>query len=213
MPPVVEIDPRGDIRLRLLATPPSTTPTTYLACSRSVSRASPVFDRMLHGSFAESKTSAANVNAEEWVVDLSHGQPHATRLLLDITHGRFEDVPRDLSVEELYDVTVLTNYYDATKSLIPWAEGWMGAVDDATRGAGALDPKVLWIAWELGRRDTFETVSRRMLMESVGAGFVESGAVKDVQTPPDIIGEHTFTSTDIGGHMCHTVPAAAREPS
>ena len=189
MPPVVEIDPRGDIYLRLLATPPSTSPTTYRACSRTLSRASPVFDRMLHGYFAESKASAANASAEEWVVDLSHGQPHATRLFLHITHGRFEDVPRDLSVEELYEVTVLTNYYDATKSLIPWVGGWMGAADEVTRGAGAPEPKVLWIAWELGRRDMFETVSRRMLMESVGVGFVESGLVKDVQTPPDIVGE------------------------
>ncbi|SPN99147.1 related to nuclear pore protein [Cephalotrichum gorgonifer] len=203
LPPTVEVDPRGDIKLRVAQadggddgdadshadtdtdtdTDAGADPVTFLACSRALARASPVFARMLYGEFAESRHREGG----EWMVDLPNDKAQPMRIFLDIAHGRFRDVPRVLSVDQLHELTVLTNYYDATAALIPWVDGWMSGIEEIVKDANAPMPKVLWITWELGRKDAFTTMSRRMLMESEGPGFMESGQVEDIQTPPDII--------------------------
>lgn len=187
----VEIDPRGDVRLRVGGAADSAEVTTFRACSRTLARASPVFDRMLYGSFAESKPQppADGGEAANWVVDLPDDNARAMRTLLDITHGHFSAVPAALSVGELYDLTVLTHYYDATRSLAPWAGAWAARVEGAAADDGAPAPKVLWIAWELGRGETFAGVARQMLMESEGPCLKGSPELLGVQTPPDIIGK------------------------
>lgn len=61
----VEFDQRGDLKLRV-GPPNETTSNSFLVCSRTLARVSPVFDRILYGSSAEAKPA----DAEGWVVDL-----------------------------------------------------------------------------------------------------------------------------------------------
>lgn len=107
-------DPRGDL---ILEVGPNN--ASYLVCSRSISRASPVFDKMLFGGFAESKPEADG----EWRIQLPEDDPAAMRLLLNIIHGRFADVIAPATEKLLFDVTVLTDKYSLTHILRPWAQG------------------------------------------------------------------------------------------
>jgi len=168
-------DPRGDIKLCV----GETDPATFTACSRALARTSPVFERMLFGRFVESKPS----DDVEWLVKLSEDKPGAMSIFLRISHGQFNHVPQNPSIDELYDLTVLSNFYDATGILEPWIQRWVSSVEDKARVTEETMVKGLWIGWEFGRKDTFARIARRLLMESRGSEH------PDIQTPPDIIGK------------------------
>ncbi|KAI1802631.1 hypothetical protein F4811DRAFT_572819 [Daldinia bambusicola] len=177
-----EFDRRGDVRLRVGQNRDSVA-VIFTVCSRSLARVSPVFDRMLYGGFAEGRSNHGK-DGDGWVVNLPEDSPAAMAVLLSIVHGRFEQVPKALSVDELYDLTVLTNFYDATSCLGPWSDKWKAVVEKLERESNELMPKLLWISWELGWKDTFTVLSRRMVLES-GAEILSIGA-DEVQFPPDI---------------------------
>ena len=182
----VIVDHRGDLTLRVGASHGDE--TTFKICSRAMSRASPVFDRMLYSNFAESKANSTTGDGI-WSVDLPSDKPAAMQIFLNICHAAFGRVPKVLSVDDLYDLTVLTHYWDATLMLRPWIAGWMAAVEEIVSDANTIQPKMLWISWELGRKETFEVTADRMLMETEGPWSEISCQMLDVQTPPDIIGK------------------------
>ncbi|KAI8417592.1 hypothetical protein FOFC_00147 [Fusarium oxysporum] len=157
----IVFDPRGDVKLCV----GQTDPVTFTACSRALARASPVFERMLFGLFMESKPT----NGEDWVVELPEDKPTALSIFLRISHGQFDQVARKLSIDDLYDLTVLSNYYDGTHTLEPWVGRWMSLVEDDTKASKVSMAKSLWIAWEFGRKDSFCRIARKMLMESDGS--------------------------------------------
>ncbi|RYP83245.1 hypothetical protein DL769_001441 [Monosporascus sp. CRB-8-3] len=142
----IEFDQRGDLKLRV-GPPGDAASNTFLVCSRALARISPVFDRMLYGSFAEAKPA----NSKDWVVDLTADDPAALAILLRIAHCRFKEVPETLTIDGLYALTTLTHYYDATPALSPWVDSWLASVEDIWRDSSVIMPKLLWVAWELER--------------------------------------------------------------
>ncbi|KAH9240210.1 hypothetical protein K456DRAFT_1930656 [Colletotrichum gloeosporioides 23] len=119
----------------------------FRVCSKSLARSSPVFKRMLYGSFAESKPS----DDAKWVVRLPEDGARAMAIFLSIIHGKFHVTPETLSVQDLYDLLTLTEKYDATALLRPYAHRWIDAV-----GSQTDDPYLLCVAWELGHIELFE---------------------------------------------------------
>lgn len=155
MPPAQNptyFDPNGDLRLKV-----GPDNVTCVVCSRSLSRVSPVFKAMLYGSFAESKPTHG-----EWIVALPEDNQEAMFLLLNIVHGRFNAIPWNLTIERLYYVTVLTDKYDMTKSLCPWASRWL---EHLPRSTDYVTSKVqrLWIARELGDIELFKDEALSLL--------------------------------------------------
>ncbi|KAH9987666.1 hypothetical protein F4779DRAFT_611308 [Xylariaceae sp. FL0662B] len=182
----ISFDHRGDIKLRV-GRPDDPATVIFIACSRALARISPVFDRMLYGGFAEARSNQAN-DAMDWIVNLPEDKSASMAVLLSIAHGHFDRVPRSLPIDELYDLTVLTHFYDSTRILGPWASKWMATVNTIERETNDLVPRILWISWELGWKHTFTAVSRRMLLESAAITFPsENDEVQDTQFPPDII--------------------------
>ncbi|KAI0377600.1 hypothetical protein F5Y04DRAFT_173441 [Hypomontagnella monticulosa] len=180
--PSVEFDQRGDLRLRV-GPANETSSTSFLVCSRTMARISPVFDRMLYGSFAEAKPT----DAENWVVDLPEDDPASLAIIVRIAHGHFNEVPRILTIERLYTLTTLTHYYDATPILTPWVDTWLNSVDDILRDSNILMPKFLWVAWELGQKVLFKATARRILFEAPASILESCSPSHGLQMPPDII--------------------------
>lgn len=168
-------DPRGDVKLCV----GETDPATFTACSGALARASPVFERMLFGQFMESKPTTSG----DWLVELPEDEPEALSIFLQISHGQFDQVPRAPLIDDLYDLTALSSYYDGTHMLEPWVGRWMSLVEDDTKASKESMSKSLWLAWEFGRKDPFCRLARRMLMESDGS---EDPHLK---MQPDIIGK------------------------
>ncbi|KAJ4184888.1 BTB domain-containing protein [Fusarium falciforme] len=174
---MIEFDPRADITLKV-----GREKKLFSACSRALSRASPVFERMLYGHFTESKTRLAE--GEEWVVELPEDDSAPMEIFLNISHSHFGRVPRRMPLDELYDLTVLSNYYDCTRLLEPWINGWMASID--VRDSSVSMAKALWVSWEFGRKEAFSRMALRMLMES-DMGRTAEDEFDKLKMPPDII--------------------------
>lgn len=157
----------------------------FLVCSRALSRVSPVFDRMIHGPFAEAKPE----DGKDWVIELPEDKPSAMELFLNISHGHLQKAPRALSMHALYDLTALTHFYDSTPMLAPWVRPWINALHDPTSGPDDAVPKMVWISWELGHRQMFEATVRRITMEGPGSMFAEGSMLQRLQMPSDVIGK------------------------
>ncbi|KAF3803110.1 hypothetical protein GCG54_00011776 [Colletotrichum gloeosporioides] len=191
-PELTELDPRGDVVFVVGSAAAEDTPArSFRACSRTMARVSPVFDRMLNGKFTEAKPAASGSGdpAADWVVQLRDDKPDAFALFASIAHAQYRCVPRSLTIDKFYDLTVLTHYYDATPMLTPWLQGWISGIGEVpdVGSEGLLMPKLLWISWELGHKQLFESTARRMVMECQGSMIGEDAGLEELSMPPEII--------------------------
>jgi hypothetical protein len=134
---------------------------TYVVCSRALSRASPVFKRMLSDDFAEAKPAHG-----DWVVKLPEDDPAALELLLNAIHGCFDKVPEKLLVPTLYAVATLADKYLLTRILRPWAGTWLKHArkdlhDDYSCAFLGLG---LWIAWVFGDSVLFDDEAKNIAL-------------------------------------------------
>ncbi|KAJ0345828.1 hypothetical protein COL26b_011435 [Colletotrichum chrysophilum] len=138
-----ELDELGDLTLRV-----GPEQSSFKVCSRTVSRVSPVFMRMLHGRFKESRPESS-----DWIVDLPDDDTESMQIMLNMMHARFDWVPQRISIPDLYEMLVLVDKYDALDVIQPWARGWVDSV-----GEDLDQPALLWIASELGDSELFGKV-------------------------------------------------------
>jgi len=86
------IDSRGDLWVLVHGTGlwGSSKPLRLKVCSRALSRASLVFEKMLYGTFSESKHHRTSEDAEDdWEISLPEMPPLGVRQLFEIMHCRF----------------------------------------------------------------------------------------------------------------------------
>jgi hypothetical protein len=114
---------------------------------------------MLFGGFAESK---ANSKTGEWVVRLPDDDVDALAIILNIIHGRPQEVPRKMpfkppSLDDsrlLGRIAMAADKYGVTPILQPWAGRWIAELKIQN---GWLQKHwfgdVLWAAWLLGDED------------------------------------------------------------
>ncbi|PSK54779.1 hypothetical protein B9Z65_3868 [Elsinoe australis] len=189
-----ECDPRGDLTLVASKKEHDGPSKVFLVCSRTLARISPVFDRMLYGSMAESQSK----NPTNWTVNLPEDDPKTLELLLHICHGKWQNVPNLLSIDDLFSLTMLTHYYDATHILSPWTPTWLASLPQPPSTDEIHLYKLLWISQELGARYTFEVTAHRLIMECPGTTphadltSALSGALPDLITRIDDIRPRTI---------------------
>lgn len=202
-PASIAIDEEGDLRLFVGQA------TTYMVCSKALARSSRVWKRLLYGGFIESKPDGDG----PWTVALPDDNPASMKIILDIIHGRFDQVPArgGISLEDLYSLTILTDKYNLTHLLLPWAHDWMEAklflFQEDEEGAGLCMENLLrglWISWEIGDRYIFEYILMRVayrtsLTQDGHLGYWNSPSgtfqplFKDVLEPPGMTGKETIS--------------------
>lgn len=174
-----DIDPNGDLVLIVGSDGPYNgvdgvvgvgVVASFRIHSGNLCRASSVFRAMLTGSFREARR---RTDSEQWTVELPDDDPTAFGLLLMIIHSHFDKVPSAIDIQALYDITILTDKYDMTAILRPWASTWLLSINrerEDPRGLTCLRPinregdkRVIWIAWELGDMTLFEQMANRLL--------------------------------------------------
>lgn len=181
-------DPHGDLRLVV-----GHDKAESLVCSRSLARASPVFRNMLYGRFSEAMPARG-----EWRVELPEDDPNALCFLFNIIHGRFDRIANGIGAvyadRDIYEVAILTDKYDLTHMLRPWANSWLN--DIANRHRRDFTSRI-WIAWEMGDYKLFaaecENLYLNAAIDSDGNLLDASGTRLD--TCPmlenlDILGEY-----------------------
>ncbi|KAI1501418.1 hypothetical protein F5X99DRAFT_382411 [Biscogniauxia marginata] len=166
-PTHIYIDPDGDLHLEVGTKEAA---RLFVVCSRTMARSSAFWKTLLYGQFAESKKPQPGDDKTEWVVKLPEDNPESMKMLLDIVHGRFEFVPGyedSISVPNLYDLCVLTDKYDMTHVMRPWARGWSKSVQPISKWSIMCHEK-LWTSWELGDKASFKEVAKHLLLNYSG---------------------------------------------
>lgn len=106
---------------------------------------------MLYGPFAESKHQNSGPN---WTIPLPEDDPAAFTFLMKIVHGKISEIPPTLTRDLLFRITILTDKYDMTGVLWPFADTWTSTfVEQETYEQG--DEALIWVAWELGDASLF----------------------------------------------------------
>ncbi|TPX18621.1 uncharacterized protein E0L32_002478 [Thyridium curvatum] len=143
----INIDKNGDL---VVVVGSEKINAAFKVCSRALCRASSVFRGMLMGNFRE----AARQHQDDWAVELPEEDPASFGLLMMIVHGRYDAVPDTLRLQDLYKITILTDKYDMTSSLRPWARKWCDTV------RGSEDERLIWVGWELGDEAMFSKAAK-----------------------------------------------------
>lgn len=146
---VRSFDDNGDLKLEVGKETGSKQISNSTVCSKSLSRASKVFKVMLYGSMAESRSQLQAGTEDRWTVELPEDDPVALAVLLSIIHNTFESVPESVTSLQLFHITILTDNYDMTHILRPWAPKWIQTFRrHATTGErDAPHPDYLLFAW------------------------------------------------------------------
>lgn len=161
----VEHDRHGDLQVIVGAQhQPKTHPKKFRVCSRTLSRSSPVFERMLYGSLAESNRKSSG----SWTIDLPEDDPSAFELWSLISHGHFRQIPTEVPLDDLFHLTALTHYYDTTHSLSPWSAQWAASLPATPVEDEIGLHKLLWINVELNRKSSAAATARNIIQESRG---------------------------------------------
>lgn len=159
-PPVLIFDEDGDLRLEVgnkdgpdccsECSPSPPEAQTFVVCSKALARASKPFKAMLYGGFSESKPRGGDA---EWTVALPEDDPRALATIMYIIHNSFAMVPGRMAQADLFKLTVLTDKYDMTEVLRPWAHIWIAPL--VKRQSTEHVDQLLWISWVLGHKTLF----------------------------------------------------------
>lgn len=181
--PPITFDPDGN--LTLLVGP---TKQSFRVCSRTVSRSSPVFRKMLNGPWIESKPA----NAQDWIVELPEDDEEALALVLHIIHAQFDVIKPTLETSELFWVCVIVNKYDLVHALRPWARAWCEDLDTEY-----ADDRLLWIGWVLGCGEFFIGTASEVLVaaETIPSNSSSEGKPVLVTERSNISNEHEYVSS------------------
>lgn len=134
-------DQHREKRPRLVGEQPSGTPTEdghlsetpdekcfrIQVSGRHLILASPIFSKMLTGTWKESTTyqskGSVEITAEDWDIE-------AFLILLRAIHAQQSQIPRKLSLEMLANVAVLINYYDCKDTVSILTEVWINGLNE-----------------------------------------------------------------------------------
>jgi hypothetical protein len=102
---------------------------------------------MLFGPWIEAKPAQG-----DWIVELPDDETETLNILLSIVHGRFQVVPKNITLGRLYDILIVTDKYDMISVVRPWADDWVRVVKDLgfIYSTGYSQLMRMHAAWELG---------------------------------------------------------------
>ncbi|KAK2752502.1 hypothetical protein FQN54_008095 [Arachnomyces sp. PD_36] len=113
--------------------------------AKHLTLASPVFKKMLSGSWKESVTffqkGSVEVTAETWDIK-------ALLIFLRVVHAQHRHIPRKLTLEMLAEIARLSDYYDCKEAMGIFSEIWIEALEEEVPTAYSRDLILwLWISW------------------------------------------------------------------
>ncbi len=168
--PVI-FDKHGDIQVQLRRHS-QLDATIYVACSRALARASPVLHSQIRQNLA-SNASGHRIFLRDLAIQIDGNDHDSLTIFLNIAHAHFLAVPRTLSIDQLYNLTILTSCYNCTSLLAPWAGSWMSGVQGVVRRCDIA--MMLWLFWELDFREDFCKMACRMVVELDTSEFANGG--------------------------------------
>lgn len=134
--------------------------------AKHLTTASPVFKKLLTGSWKESVTflqkGSVEITTESWDIE-------AFLILLRIMHCQFNQLPRKLTVEMLAKVAVIADYYDCKDVTRFFANVWVDASEEKFPTTYCRDLILwLWISWAFQYEKRFKMITSTAMSHSNG---------------------------------------------
>ncbi|KAK2007157.1 hypothetical protein LZ32DRAFT_594269 [Colletotrichum eremochloae] len=156
-------DARGDLTLKVGdRNKDKTRVYEFVVCSRALARWSSVLCAMLFSGFAESRPG----DKAPWIIEMPEDSVSPMFLVLSIIHGHFQHISEKLDQHDLYQLLVVTEKYDMTRILKPWASSWFRPYTLSHTPLSKGKEINLWIAWELGHTETFQAYAKELVLKS-----------------------------------------------
>ncbi|KAF5649224.1 hypothetical protein F25303_4761 [Fusarium sp. NRRL 25303] len=155
----------------------------FRVSSHTLTAVSPVFRKMLEGPWKESVPFEATTSSD--VLDQTPTVPiireisatdwnvHAFVTILNIIHGRNNEVPRSVGIKFVTDVAVIVNYYECAESVTLAAELWI-ARSQVIKRYGKPSIMVLCISWIFSWGVPFSSMARLVLEHGEGLEHVDT---------------------------------------
>ena len=180
--PETILDDNGDLKLVVGGADGESTRQIFIVCSRTLSRASTVFKRMLYGQFKE---SASTSRAEgQWTVHLPEDDPATMKLALAILHALFDRVPGTLDLNQLYELLILLDKWDMMLIVKPWAKIWFKKIRRIGNEQPLEELRYMWVAWQVGARSHLDDLARSHARRLCKDGTLrESPGIKYTEYP------------------------------
>lgn len=137
--------------------------TVYLVCSRAVARASPALKSKIQIISSTEDAKGGPEVLDGQVIEVFADDNDSLSIFLKAAHADFLEIPRTLSVSQLYNLATFASHYDCAAILAPWVPLWASAVEGHVRGPNMA--RILWLFWDLGLEDLYTNLARRMGME------------------------------------------------
>ncbi|KAF5598097.1 hypothetical protein FPANT_3861 [Fusarium pseudoanthophilum] len=151
----------------------------FLVSSQTLTTVSPMFKTMLGGGWKESAPAVATSPSSATAIRevSTHGwNPHALITVLNIIHGRHNDVPKKVSIEFFVKVAAIVDYYQCAEAVSLatnlWRTrlGWHNIPDDY----GNECIMFLCLAWVFSWPEVFKPMAYLVLEKGEGLKHVRS---------------------------------------
>ncbi|KAL9109908.1 MAG: hypothetical protein Q9227_005431 [Pyrenula ochraceoflavens] len=136
-----DLDHRTTVRVEVL----------FVVCSRTLSRVSPVFRRMLTGVFEEAITLRSKGAVD---IPLEDDDPDALLILMNLAHSRFQKIPSRLNLDSVTQIACLVDKYEMPElvklNMKSWiSDLWWPLTDELELPPRPLieAPSLLFILW------------------------------------------------------------------
>lgn len=188
----VTADPEGDVILAVINEEGAGRTRDFLASSKLLKLASPVFAKMFAPCFREG-TALQSSSQTCPTIQLEEDNPDAMELLLRALHFDTEKIPETApSPDTLAKLAILSDKYDCNRAMKPWIALWFCNVD----GIEELDQQALGklvLAAYLFRSAHFEAISADVVTQLTTNFTLEWAEESMLQTyiPESVIGSFT----------------------
>lgn len=169
----LEICAGGDMEIVLSC--PNNVTYRYQASSLQLCACSSVFRAMLgpKSSFSEAVAlqnhrllQSKNLSVDElYNLKVEDHDPIALAAVLNIIHGRLENLPDEIPFEGLLQVALICDFYDCVEMTRPWDKTWIKQWEFAAETPGF--ESWLFIARVFKKEDVFKKISRKLVKISI----------------------------------------------
>ncbi|KAI1408647.1 hypothetical protein F5Y13DRAFT_204627 [Hypoxylon sp. FL1857] len=137
------------------------------------------------------RTNAGRCDTDDWMVEIN-GDVDALTTVFNIVHFKFSKVPVSVTLDELYEISLVFSQYDCAHLAYPWANKWVGGLSELT-----TDPqlhhvchKALLVAWVFGAVQLFRDMTDALIMSSElvdgQLANVDGMLLKEMVLPPAV---------------------------
>ncbi|KAI0872416.1 hypothetical protein GGS24DRAFT_467619 [Hypoxylon argillaceum] len=207
--PILETEPgpedsttafHPDADLKVIIRAPNNDPTIYMVCASALTCASPVWRSMLYCDAANAREMKDETRYDQTQSMVLRGDSEAVALLFRIIHYDFRHVPKEPTLNQLFELSKSACQYRCTHILYPWAQQWVSQLATFFADVNCYSEchKALYVAWTFGEtklyRDMVDALIVSAKIDLNGKIVNVSGQpLEDMLMPSDLL--KTITTT------------------